>query len=230
MECHLIGDLENVQREEDGTLDKIQHMYRSPDLRTLGIHLDVPKGLVVKEVKGAAKAAGMQAGDRIARFDDTTVWTFGDLQWNYDKIARDSTEIRLGVNRGGEDYALTVKLPEFWWWTDLAYRNWSVEPRVYFRSVPVKADEKSKLGLEGASFASKVTYVESIAELMGIHSLKVGDVITTVDDESMDKIANRAELFIKLRKKAGDTVKLDVLRGEEKLTMDLKTARMSFRK
>src|SRR5215471_5073269 len=65
VECHLIGDYQNVQREQDGTLDKLTDLYRSPDIKTIGIYLDVPKGLVVKEAQGAALAAGMKPGDRI---------------------------------------------------------------------------------------------------------------------------------------------------------------------
>ena len=49
VECHLIGNFQNLQREQAGTLEKLTHLYRSPDIKTLGITLDVPKGLVVKE-------------------------------------------------------------------------------------------------------------------------------------------------------------------------------------
>jgi hypothetical protein len=42
VECHLIGDFQLQQRELDGTLDKISQMFRSPDLKTIGIFLDVP--------------------------------------------------------------------------------------------------------------------------------------------------------------------------------------------
>src|SRR5207253_11118956 len=59
VECHLIGDFQNLQREQEGKLDKLTHMYRSPDIKTLGIHLDVPKGLVVKEARGAVETSGM---------------------------------------------------------------------------------------------------------------------------------------------------------------------------
>src|SRR3954451_7080266 len=59
VECHLIGDFQNLQREQSGTLDKLTHLYRSPDIKTLGITLDVPKGLVVKEAGRAVQAAGM---------------------------------------------------------------------------------------------------------------------------------------------------------------------------
>src|SRR5947207_15487896 len=30
VECHLIGDFQNLQREQDGSLDTPTHLYRSP--------------------------------------------------------------------------------------------------------------------------------------------------------------------------------------------------------
>src|SRR5207247_6149426 len=79
VECHLIGDYQNLHREQDGTLDKLRDLYRSPDIKTIGIFLDVAKGLAVKEARGAVQAAGMKAGDRIAALNEAPVWTFGDL-------------------------------------------------------------------------------------------------------------------------------------------------------
>ena len=67
VECHLIGDYLNVHREQDGKLDKLTHMYRSPDIRTLGIELDVPKGLVVKEVRGAGCGGRNEAREIASR-------------------------------------------------------------------------------------------------------------------------------------------------------------------
>src|SRR3954468_858858 len=66
VECHLIGDFQLLYAEEQGKLNKISDMYRWPDIRTIGVELDVPKGLVVKEAKGAALAAGLTVGDRVS--------------------------------------------------------------------------------------------------------------------------------------------------------------------
>src|SRR6266576_3463435 len=46
VECHLIGDFQNLQREQDGILDKLTYLYRAPDIKTIGISCDVPKGWV----------------------------------------------------------------------------------------------------------------------------------------------------------------------------------------
>jgi S1-C subfamily serine protease len=101
VECHLIGDFQNIQREQEGTLDKLTQLYRSPDIKTIGIHLDVPKGLVVKEALGAVQAAGMKPGDRITKWNGTPVWTFGDVQYRYDKVDRQAKQVRIAVDRDG---------------------------------------------------------------------------------------------------------------------------------
>jgi len=230
VECHLIGDYLNVHREQDGKLDKLAHMYRSPDIRTLGIELDVPKGLVVKEVRDAVAAAGMIAGDRIAAINGTPVWTFGDLQYYYDKVNRDAQRIEITVARGGTSVDLAIALPERWWWTDLTFRQWTIEPRVYFDSVPLTDQEKRDQGLAAGGFASKVKRVDMFAEMTKSHELRVGDIVFGVDGVQRDEVANTAELFIKLRKTAGETTTLDVIREGKRMQMRLKTYKMSFRK
>jgi hypothetical protein len=230
VECHLIGDFLNLQREQQGKLDKLADLYRSPDITTLGIRLDVPEGLVLKEARGAVEAAGMKPGDRIALLGGTPVWTFGDLQYRLDRVPRHAKQVRIGVEREGKAYDLTVTLPERWWWTDLTFRQSSVEPRVYFDSRPLTEAEKDRNGLDRGGFASMVTHVDMFAELTKSHQLRAGDIIFAVDGAERDEAANTAELFIKLRKTAGDTVTLGVIRDGKRIPMKLKTYRLSFRK
>jgi hypothetical protein len=231
VECHLIGDYLNVHREQDGKLDKLTHMYRSPDIRTLGIELEVPKGLVVKEVRDAAAAAGMTPGDRLAAINGTPVWTFGDLQYHYDEVNRNAERIQMTVDRAGTLIDLSIALPERWWWTDLTFRQWTIEPRVYFDSVSLTDQEKRDQNLvERGGFASKVRRVDMFAEMTKSHELRVGDIVFGVDGVQRDEVANTAELFIKLRKSAGETVTLDVIRDGKRIQKKLKTYKMSFRK
>jgi hypothetical protein len=230
VECHLIGDFQNLHREKDGTLDKLVHLFRSPDIRTLGIELDVPKGLAVKQAGGPAGAAGMRAGDVIRKWDGETVWTFGDLQHRYDKVPRTAKSVEVTVERDGRLQALTVALPVRWWWTDTRYRQSSVEPRSYFEDRALSEAEKRKLGLPLEGFASAVKYVSSMAQSVQAHDLRVGDIIIGVDGKDRDEHADTASLYLILHKKPGDTGTLEVLRDGKKITMPLKTIRMSFRK
>lgn len=230
VECHLIGDLENVQREREGTLDKLKHLFRAPDIKRIGIELDIPKGLKVKGAADTVAAAGMRAGDVIRSLNGVPVWTFGDLQWEYGTVSHAANRIMLAIERDGQLVDLEIDLPEFWWHTDLTYRNLSVDPRVYFRSTPLDREGKTVLGLEPEGFASRVDSVDPIAELLGSHQLQDGDVVYGVDGTARDEVANTADLFIKLRKQAGSRVTLQVLRGDERLELPLKTERMNFRK
>lgn len=230
VECHLIGDFQNLHREQDGTLDKLVHLFRSPDLKTLGIHLDVPKGLVVKEAKGAALAAGMRAGDRIATWDGDAVWTFADVQYRYDKVARNAKSLKVGVVRDGAPALLTVALPDRWWYTDTRFRQSSVEPRLYFEDVPLGAEEKIALGVSADSFASRVKFVSTMAKTFGAHQLETGDVILGVNGKQSDGISHTASLHLVLLLKPGDGAEMEVLRNGQRIRLPLQTNRMSFRK
>src|ERR1051325_2270092 len=230
VECHLIGDFQNIQREQDGVLDKVTHLYRSPDIKTLGIYLDVPKGLVVKEARDAVQAAGMKPGDRITAWDGTPVWTFGDVQYRYDRVDRHAQKMRISVDRDGSPVELTVELPKRWWWTDLRFRQSSVDPRIDFEDRPLSAEEKTALGLKPDGFASRVKYVAEFAKIRKTHELRIGDIVVAVDGVERDEWAHTAELFIKLHTKAGESVNLDVIRDGKRIQMPLHSHILSFRK
>jgi serine protease Do len=230
VECHLIGDFQNIQREHDGALDKLSQLYRSPDIKTIGISLDVPKGLVVKETTGAVAAAGMKPGDRIAAWNGVPVWTFGDVQYRYDKVDRLAKSVQITVDRNGQSVDLAVELPPRWWWTDLRFRQSSVDPRLDFEDRPLTADEKQKLGVNPDGFASQVKYVSEMAKIRNTHDLRLGDVIVAVDGVEHDPFANTAELYLKLHTKAGESAKLEVIRDGKRMTMPIQTYILSFRK
>jgi hypothetical protein len=230
VECHLIGDFDLVHREQTGTLNKLTQMYRWPDIRTLGIELDVPKGLAVKEAKDAAGAAGMKPGDRIAKVNGTPVWTFGDLQYHYDKVPREAKQVQITVDRGGQQLDLPVALRERWWLTDLRFRQLSVDPRAEFESKPLTEAEKRKNDLKPDGFAAEITRIGGFAVMLKVHELKVGDIVYAVDGVDRDDLADTPDLFIKLRKTAGDTVTLDVIRDGKRMKLPVRTQRMYFRK
>jgi hypothetical protein len=230
VECHLIGDFQLVHWQETGKLDKLTDMYRWPDIRTLGIELDVPKGLVIKEAAGAVQAAGIQSGDRVAAVNGTPVWTFGDFQYFYGKVPRDARQLQLTVDRSGKPVTVSVALPERWWLTDLRFRQLSIDPRPEFDSRPLTLEEKRKHDLPAESFAGEVIRIGGFAEMLKMHELKTGDIVYAVDGKDRDPLANTPELFIKLRATAGATVTLDVIRGGERMKLPVKTQGMFFRK
>jgi S1-C subfamily serine protease len=121
-------------------------------------------------------------------------------------------------------------LPRLWWWTDVRWRQSSVDPRLYFDARPLTDAEKRERGLRPDGFASMVKYVDSFAQMTKSHELKLGDIVVAVDGVDHDDIAPNVELYIKLRKTPGDVVQLDVIRDGKRIQMPLRTYRMSFRK
>ena len=153
--------------------------------------------------------------------------TFGDLQYQYDKVDRKAAKVTVQVDRGER---LQIALPARWWWTDLRFRQSSVDPRLDFEDRPLSAEEKSKLGLPPDGIASQVKYVSDFAKIRKTHDLRTGDIIYSVDGVERDEIANTAELFLKLRKKAGESATLGVIRNGQRIQMPLHSYQLSFRK
>lgn len=229
VECHLIADYQNLQRELDGTLDRVRDMYRSPDIKKIGIHLDVPAGLVVKEAEGAVANAGMRAGDQITHLNGTRVRTFGDLQYFYDQVARDAQEVVIDVLRDQVPHSLNVALPRQWWETDLSFRHWTVEPLVYFKTKSLTAERKTELGFPVDGFAAEVIETDRFHDAAK-PPLKRGDVVFQVEDALKDDQAGTPDLHIKLRYRSGSKVTIHVWRDGQRFIAELKTERQNFRK
>lgn len=230
VECHLIADYTTQQHLEDGTLDPIKDFFVSPDIKTIGIHLDVPKGLVVKRADGAVREAGMLPGDTITAINNTPVYTFGDLQYHYDKTDRQASSITLEIDRQGAPHALDVDLPKEWWWTDTYFRYWSLEPVVFFWSEPLTTAEKSLLELPEDGFASRVTDVDPASKVYMLHSLKEGDIIYEIDGEQSDPDTVYVERHIQLRKRVEDKIHLRYLRDGQEHEMVITSHRQNYRK
>ncbi|MFP6616074.1 MAG: Trx7/PDZ domain-containing (seleno)protein [Candidatus Hydrogenedentota bacterium] len=230
VECHLIADYQTQQRFEAGNLDPIRDLFVSPDIKNLGIQLDVPQGLVIKKATGAVHDAGMRDGDTITAIDGTPVLTFGDLQYFYDKTDRQATSISLQVERSGEHHTLNVDLPREWWWTDTYFRYWSLEPLVFFWSEPLSDTEKSDLGLPVEGFASLIVEVDPAAQVYMLHKLEEGDIIYDIDGNQIDPDTRYVERHIQLRKRVGDNMNIGYIRDGERAEMKMTSHQQSYRK
>lgn len=229
-ECHLIADYTMREKEAAGLLDPIRDLYQSPDIRQLGIHLDIPKGLVILRSEGPAAAAGILPGDLITSVESQRVLTFGDLQYRYNQLNRAATTVELGISRNGESSRHTITLPFEWWRSSIDFRHWTVEPLLLFESQALSPKDKERLELPLDGFAARVTAVDIEAILNQHHQLEIGDIITHVDGVARNPRTRDLPTHIKLSYQAGDELPLDILRDGAELTLPLKTRRQNFRK
>jgi len=77
-------------------------------------------------------------------------------------VNRAADRVQIAVDRGGESADLSITLAQRWWWTDLRFRQSSVEPRLYFEDRPISEAEKLKQGLKPNGFASEVKFVRNL--------------------------------------------------------------------
>ena len=229
VECHHIGDYKAAELEATGKLDKPRVMFRSPDIRTIGIHLDVPQGLTVARASGAAAEAGLSPGDRIVALNERAVLTFEDFLHAYDALDRTSTGLSLRVDRGGAPLDLRVSLPPLWWAYDIGFRRWSIDPMAYFDSEPLSTERKSALGLPADGLACEVTSVGRRARALELHTLEPGDVIYSVAGARAGRQGEDCELFIKLNVRSGSTVNLGVVRNGARIEIRMSTHRQYYR-
>jgi hypothetical protein len=224
VECHLIADYQAVELEELGEFFKPRDMYLSPDLKEVGIELDVPRGLVVKS------GPGLKEGDLITGLNGSEVLTFADLQYQLNKVKREARKVELKVVRGRDPFMVEIPLKLAWWVTDLRHRHWTVDPQLYFDAEPLGNEEKRALKLPLDGFASKVRSVWVEAIINEAHSLEKGDVIMAVAGERVNPLTINVTTHLKLMVKAGGSTILSVLRDGKEIELSLKTGRPGFRK
>jgi hypothetical protein len=217
VECHHIAHFQTTIAEKLNTLIKKHDMFRYPEFEILGIEIDIPKGLLIKEATAAAKQSGLVPGDLIQSINSQPILTVADLQYHLDKVDRESTILPISVLRKGENRAFKINLPSDWWLTDLTHRNLTINPLVHFDEKILTPAEKKELNLLPENFASRITYVPV-------------DIIIAVAGQTKDTLGLGAKLYVKLVHKSGSSLELTILRDGKKQNLPLKTSRQVFRR
>ena len=230
VECHHIAHFQTTFAEKNGTLIKKRDMFRYPEFERLGIQIDIPKGLIIKETSSVAEQAGLLSGDLIQSLNHHRVLTVADLQYRLNRVDRDSKTLPVSVFRQGRSVSFLIKLPSDWWYTDLIHRNLTVNPLVHFDEKALTVKEKKDLNLDANNFASRITHVPVEALLEEAHTLKVGDIIIAVGAQTQDHLGLGAKIHIKLAHKSGSTLEVTILRDGQKKILPLKTSRQVFRR
>jgi S1-C subfamily serine protease len=208
-------------------------MYPLPE--KLGLTLDVDDNNRVKSVTPGSPAsrAGLRAGDRILRANETPVLTEADLQfaldpvpdpgsvilrWEAEPIGRPPGPLPRGRER---PRSAALRLPRGWRRTDISWRasQGDMPPTVGIWAEPLTEDQKRERGLPADKMALRVSFLfpgEKWVKTRG--DLKMNDVIVGIDDRSPPAMTTRQfHTHFRLTFDVGDTATLNVLRGSERV-------------
>jgi regulator of sigma E protease len=144
-----------------------------------------------KEYVAPAEKAGLQSGDTIVAINNDTIYSFGDIQSSV--IFSEGETLQISVDRNGtkKDFAVT----------------------------PIKSGERGYYSIGVVPYGESILVAgvmeNSIAQKVGIETL---DEIQAVDGK---QVSNYHEFNQYIRKKAGEKVRLSVIRAGDDITVSI---------
>ncbi len=227
--CHMVGDAERKMFRDAAKPipDDLLFSYPMPSL--VGLELD-PKEIarVTRVLPGSPAArAGFQSGDEIATVQGQPIISIADIQWVL-QHAGDSDQLKTGVVRNGQPKELTLSLGSGWRrGNDFAWRTttWDLR-RMAFGGLVLEDlpdENRADAGLTKDALALRVKYVGQYGDhAAGKRAgFQKDDILVSVDGKNDRMSEALAIAYLVQNKKPGDRVPIQVLRGKERLTLDL---------
>jgi len=224
--CHFVSAFRLRELRSRGEFRK-DLVFRYPYPENVGLTLDLDPNNRVKSVlpDSPAGKAGVLPGDLILKADATPVLTAADLQFALDAAPAEG-QVTLVVDRQeARRDPLVLRLPSAWGKSDVSWRASleAVPPVVGIWAEPLKPESRKKRELPEDRLALRVTFLfpgKGWAETRG--SLTMGDIILGIDGETLPSLDTRQfHAHFRLKKSVGDRAVLNVLRGKEKLDIDV---------
>ena len=228
--CHQIGDAQRLTYREAGEPIPEKVLWPYPHPKALGLILDPAERATVKDVKddSPAAAAGLKAGDEIVSFGDQSMLSIADFQWVLHNTPPEGADIRILVRRDGRPAATTLRLTDGWrQLDDISWRvsSWPLR-RMGTGGLKLDAlsdDRREQLDIPDGKMALLVMHVgqygpHAAAKKAGFQK---GDIIVGFDGR--DDLLRDGDLlaYAVSNRKAGERVKVDVLRGDKRLQLTL---------
>lgn len=224
--CHDVKAAQLRTKYADGTLTK-DDAFTYPPPSTIGLKLDTDRQEQIAEVRpgSAADKAGLRSGDRLVEVDGYRILTVGDLARVLHVAPREAV---LPVRFQRDDQKLETRLELSGAWKRTADPSWRsslhwIGPNGGFWAVPLKDEEKPRLGLAASAMALRVSFFFRNQTAPIRAGLQVNDVLIEVDGIRADWTPRQLHAYLQLHKNYGDKVDLTVLRDgrEVKLTLEL---------
>ena len=228
--CHQIREAERkLFRDARQPLpDDALFPWPMPD--TVGLALDPKEKAKVARVvaNSSAAKAGFKVGDEIISLAGQTILSIADVQWVM-HTAKEPAKISAEISRGGKKLNLTLALAPGWRRTaDISWRpsSWDLRRSAFggIKMDDLTDPERKSRGLGTTELALHFKHVGEYGEhaLAKKAGFKKEDVLVAVDGQT--RRMTESDLFaLMLAKPAGTKVPATVLRGTERLDLELPT-------
>ncbi|GDY20051.1 peptidase [Verrucomicrobiota bacterium] len=227
--CHQIGDATRLHYREQKKPLPTELIFSFPGADTLGLKLAADSAARVESVLpgSSAAAAGVQAGDELLSLSGQPLISAADVSWVLHR-APESGALAAVVRRGGAEQSLNLALPAGWRTkTDLARRVgvWGMRGMATGGLVleDLADEERTRRGLGAEGMALWVKFVGQYNKhAAGKNAgFQKDDVIVELDGQTGR--VSEGEMLARLLQKRfpGEKVKALVLRGKERVTLQL---------
>jgi len=226
--CHQIGDAQRELFRARGEPIPDEVLFPYPDPATLGLEIDPRSLLEIERVEpdSIADRAGLRIGDRLAKLEGQPLVSTADLQWVLHRTPSEAARLDYEAVRDGALVTGTFDLPEDWRRRgDLSWRVTSWQLRRMglggLKLKPLEASRRDEFGLSSDQTALEVAHVGQYGDHARAKraGFKHGDVIVEFDGRTDFQTETDVLAYTVQEKQAGDRVSIDVLRGDERLTL-----------
>ena len=227
--CHQIGDaMRQVYRKEMQPVPT-EWIYAWPAPETIGLTLAEDQVSKIEAVMpgSIAASAGLLPGDELVALNGQTLVSIADVSWVLHRAPAIGL-MRAAIRRAGAPREVTLTLAENWrTQADLSQRvgAWSMRAMATGGLVlkELSTTERQALDLTTSRLALRVDFVGQY----GKHAagkkagFEKGDVIVELDGKSNALTESQWMAYVLQNKKVGDSMAVTVLRGQQRLQLQL---------
>ncbi len=227
--CHQVGEAQRklFRADSQPIPDDVLYPWPVPDV--VGLSFDPKAKATVASVAAGSAAlnAGFKAGDELVSLEGQPLLSIADVQWVLHH-AKDPVTLKAAVRRGGHQFVLTLQLGKSWRQkSDISWRSttWDLRRMALGGLVLKELDEaaRSQLALPETALALRVDHVGEYGEhAVGKKAgFKKEDIIVNCDDQTQRLSESDLIRYLLQKRMPGSRVPMTVLRGAEKLTLEL---------
>lgn len=229
LHCHQIRDAERLlfRSENQRFPDDVLYPYPMPE--TIGLTFDSKtRGTITRVASGSfASEAGLQSGDELIRLNDQPVLSIADVQWVLHN-AKSNDALRAVIRRGNQEEARIIRLQPGWRErSDIAWRvtTWDLR-RIATGGIwleELSPEARNELNLPSQNLALRARHVGEYGEhaVAKNAGFKKGDIIVEFDRKNRYMRETDLLAYVLKEKKRGDQLPVTVLRGTERLNLEL---------